>query len=209
TLAMLHKLIDADLTVPVHLLTSGAVAAAEDEGPNHPLQAMVWGLGRVIALEHPQRWGGLIDLPAEPDAAALDRLCGLLASSGGENQGEAQVAIRPAGVWARRLVRAPLATAELAAPSWRPGGAVLVTGGSGTLGPHIARWLARCGAEHIVLTSRRCPRAPGMAELQAELGAEGIRVTVAACDVADRSQVADLLGRLRGEGVEIRSVVHA
>ena len=25
--------------------------------------AQVWGLGRVAALEYPDRWGGLVDLP--------------------------------------------------------------------------------------------------------------------------------------------------
>ncbi|MEK8170170.1 KR domain-containing protein [Streptomyces sp. M19] len=33
----------------------------------------------------------------------------------------------------------------------------MVTGGTGTLGGHVARWLARNGAEHLVLTSRRGP----------------------------------------------------
>src|SRR5262249_5406353 len=28
-----------------------------------PAQAVLWGLGRTIALEHPRFWGGLIDLP--------------------------------------------------------------------------------------------------------------------------------------------------
>ncbi|WP_181799015.1 hypothetical protein [Kitasatospora acidiphila] len=33
-----------------------------------PEQAQIWGLGRVAALEHPSRWGGLVDLPEKPDA---------------------------------------------------------------------------------------------------------------------------------------------
>ena len=54
-------------------------------------------------LEHPDRWGGLVDVPPVLDDRAVARLCGVLAGCG-----EDQVAIRPAGVLARRLVRAPL-----------------------------------------------------------------------------------------------------
>ena len=68
-----------------------------------PVQAQVWGLGRVAALEHPDRWGGLVDLPPVLDERAAARLCAVLAGCG-----EDQVAIRGAGIVARRLVRAPL-----------------------------------------------------------------------------------------------------
>ena len=48
---------------PLWVLTRGAVAAGAGEVPVSPAQAQVWGLGRVAALEHPDRWGGLVDLP--------------------------------------------------------------------------------------------------------------------------------------------------
>ncbi|MGW3152386.1 SDR family NAD(P)-dependent oxidoreductase, partial [Streptomyces sp. NPDC001177] len=76
---------------------------------------------------------------------------------------------------------------------WSPRGTVLITGGTGALGGHVARWLAGAGAEHLVLTSRRGLDAPGAAGLVAELEATGVAVTVAMCDVADRSALAALL----------------
>ncbi|MBW1600479.1 type I polyketide synthase [Streptomyces sp. JJ38] len=84
-----------------------------------------------------------------------------------------------------------------------------MTGATGALGPHIARWLVRAGAEHLVLTSRRGAAAEGVPELAEELEAEGVRVTVAACDVADREAVAQLVKRLDSEGHKVGSVVHA
>ncbi|MEB3357146.1 MAG: type I polyketide synthase, partial [Synechococcales bacterium] len=49
------------------LMTQGAVAIAQTSPA--VLQAAAWGLGRVIALEHRELWGGLIDLPAEAATA--------------------------------------------------------------------------------------------------------------------------------------------
>ncbi|WP_143264164.1 type I polyketide synthase, partial [Amycolatopsis kentuckyensis] len=75
-------------------------------------------------------------------------------------------------------------------------GTVLVTGGTGALGAQVARRLAREGADHLVLVSRRGADAPGATELGAELAELGARVTFAAGDVADRDFVADLLDRV-------------
>ncbi|GAA3355070.1 hypothetical protein GCM10017744_016150 [Streptomyces antimycoticus] len=89
---------------------------------------------------------------------------------------------------------------------------MLITGGTGGLGAQIARWLARSGAEHLVLTSRRGLAAPGAAELRDELtalGEGGVRVTVAACDVRDRDEVAALLRRTTAGGDPVHAVFHA
>ncbi|NBH08253.1 type I polyketide synthase, partial [Amycolatopsis sp. SID8362] len=71
------------------------------------------------------------------------------------------------------------------------------------------RWLAEQGAGHVVLTSRRGPDAPGVAELVAELAERGTTVTVAACDVSDRDALADLLAGLKADGRTVRTVIHA
>ncbi|MGW7409946.1 type I polyketide synthase [Streptomyces sp. NPDC054833] len=186
---LVQALGDAGIEAPLWCLTSGAVSTGTADLLTDPVSAQLWGLGRIVALEQPQRWGGLVDLPAEPDARALERLAGLLAQAD-----EDQLAVRASGVSGRRLVRAPQSAAPADAP-WSPRGTVLVTGGTGALGGHVARWLAGAGAEHLVLTSRRGPDAPGAAELKAELEELGAQVTVAACDAADRDALAELFGR--------------
>ncbi|MCC3779714.1 SDR family NAD(P)-dependent oxidoreductase, partial [Streptomyces sp. UNOB3_S3] len=108
---------------------------------------------------------------------------------------EDQIAIRPSGTYGRRVTRAGAgrpAGAQTDGP-WRPRGTVLVTGGTGAIGGHVARWLARNGAEHLVLTSRRGEQAPGATELADKLTGLGARVTLAACDVSDRDALAALL----------------
>ncbi|WP_340563422.1 SDR family NAD(P)-dependent oxidoreductase [Streptomyces sp. GSL17-111] len=170
---------------PVWVVTRGAVAAGDGESAD-PAAAQLWAMGRVAALERPHRWGGALDLPEHPDADAARRMAAVLAGAHGD---EDQLAVRASGLLARRLAPHP----PRPATPWRPRGTVLVTGGTGALGAHVARWLAGRGAPHLVLAGRRGADAPGMAELAAELTAAGTGVTVAACDVGDRTALDALL----------------
>ncbi|MCM3806460.1 SDR family NAD(P)-dependent oxidoreductase [Streptomyces sp. DR7-3] len=203
-LALLQALGDTGADVPLWYATRGAVSVGRADVLDHPLQALTWGLGRIAAAEYPRRRGGLVDLPGTLDDRAVARLCGVLA---GRLTGEDQVAVRASGVHGRRLVRASVPLTDAATP-WRPRGTVLVTGGTGGLGAHVARWLARGGAEHLVLAGRRGPEAPGAAELAEELRESGVRVTVAACDAADRGALAALLATLDGDEAPLDAVVH-
>ncbi|MFI0817941.1 type I polyketide synthase [Streptomyces sp. NPDC021098] len=193
-----------DATARLWCATRGAVATGGADLLDSATQAQIWGYGRVVALEQPERWGGLVDLPETLDERGLDRLAAVLAGSDDEDQ----VAIRAAGVFVRRLVPAPRDAAASAEP-WTPRGTVLVTGGTGALGRHVARWLARNGAERLVLLSRRGPDAPGAAEIVAELSGTETAVSVEACDVADREALTALVEKLVANGTPVRAVVHA
>ncbi|WP_218177801.1 type I polyketide synthase [Amycolatopsis australiensis] len=186
---------------PVWCLTAGAVSTSDQDPVTAPRQAMAWGLGAVAALEHPRLWGGLVDLPELFDDTAADRLCAVLSGRTGEDQ----VAVRAAGVLARRLVRASRLVTSTA---WQPRGTVLITGGTGALGAEVARKLAADGAERLLLLSRRGRDAPGAAALEAELTAAGAAVTIAAVDAADRDAVAAVLAALPADQ-PLRAVVHA
>ena len=157
-------------------------------------QAALWGFGRAVGLEHPELWGGLLDLPEVIDTRAAGRLGAIL---GGALDVEDQVAVRSGGVLVRRLAHAPAGAAR----AWRPRGTVLITGGTGGLGAEVARWVAANGAERLVLVSRRGVDAPGVAALLAELP----NAEVHACDLADRSAVEALLATIG----QVNAVVHA
>src|SRR6202008_2955660 len=170
----------------------------------NPDQALAHGFGWTAALEHPRRWGGVVDLPMDAlDRSAARWLVGVLAGVGEEDQ----LAIRSTGVLARRVVPAP-AGDRPADRTWTPRGTTLITGATGTLGPHVARWVAERGAEHVVLVSRRGPEAPGADELVADLASLGTTATLVACDLTDRDAVAELLAGIKAEGHTIRTVLH-
>jgi NAD(P)-dependent dehydrogenase (short-subunit alcohol dehydrogenase family) len=201
TLLLVQALGDVGLEARLWVLTTGAVTAGK-AGRVSAAQAQTWGLGRVAALEHPRRWGGLIDVPPVITGRTAGWLRAVLAGETGEDQ----VAIRQEGVLARRLVRAP---ATISAWPWRPSGPVLITGGTGALGGHVARWLAGRGAPRTVLVSRHGIAAAGAARLAAQVCGAGADVMVAACDAGDQADLAALWRRLAGAGIPVRAVVHA
>ncbi|MER6130246.1 SDR family NAD(P)-dependent oxidoreductase, partial [Streptomyces sp. NPDC001795] len=214
TVSLVQALGRAGVSAPLWCATQGAVAVGDQEPVARPAQAAVWGLGRVAALELPERWGGLVDLPERLGGRDAAALCAVLASYG--DSAEDQVALRANSIFVRRLVpatrptRTNPPTGRSSGHPWTPRGTAVVTGGTGALGAHVARWLARGGADDIVLVSRRgATDETGLTELEAEVAALGARLTVAACDVADREALADLLNSLRAEGRPVRTVVHA
>ncbi|WP_344820635.1 type I polyketide synthase, partial [Actinoplanes cyaneus] len=81
-------------------------------------QAQVAGLGRIAGLEMAHRWGGLLEIPADPDPALVGTV---VAGAFGP---EDQLALRAGGVLARRLAPAP---ARKGAAAWQPRGTVLIT----------------------------------------------------------------------------------
>ncbi|MGW0719020.1 SDR family NAD(P)-dependent oxidoreductase, partial [Streptomyces sp. NPDC002778] len=162
------------------VVTRGAVGT-DSGGPTDLAASAVWGLVRSAEAENPGRFG-LLDLDVDTD--------GLASVPVAFGAGEWQIAVRGGHVLAPRLARS---TAS-AGPVDFGDGAVLVTGGTGTLGGLVARHLvAEHGVRRLVLASRRGPAAPGAAELVAELTAAGAVAEAVACDAADREALAALL----------------
>ncbi|MFJ8747567.1 SDR family NAD(P)-dependent oxidoreductase [Embleya sp. NPDC127516] len=181
------------------LVTRDAVATRSDEDPHDLAAAAQWGLVRTAQTEHPDRFV-LVDL----DGHEASRLAfgAALAS------GEPQLAVRAGAVLVPRLVRSGAVGAGHVTPP-AAGGTVLITGGTGALGRLVARHLiTEYGVGHLLLASRRGPDADGAAELAAELGSPTVRITIAACDTADRAALAALLRTIPAEH-PLTAVVHA
>ncbi|MFI9202356.1 type I polyketide synthase [Streptomyces sp. NPDC053048] len=187
------------------VLTRGAVAASPAGDDALDLRyAGLWGLVRTAQTENPGRFA-LVDLDGEQASLASLPLAVAVAGD------EPQAAIRNGEIRIPRLKKAT-ATTTLTAPApaepWPPHGTVLITGATGALGVLAARHLvAEHGVRRLLLVSRRGEKAPGAAELTAELTDLGASVTVAACDVADRAALLELVASVPVEHPLV-AVVH-
>jgi myxalamid-type polyketide synthase MxaE and MxaD len=169
------------------------------------VHAPLWGAGRVIALEHAEIWGALID--ADPGASA-DAAAAQVLQELHRADGEDEVAYRNGVRYAARLTRSEAAPAT--PPVIRGDASYLITGGAGGIGLVVAEWLASAGAKHLVLTGRRGRPAtgPSLDAIEA-LEHRGVDVRVVAADVSDRDRMSALMDEINGSAAPLRGVIHA
>lgn len=203
------------------LITRGAQAAGDNALPVDAVQAPLWGLGRVIAQEHPAFWGGLVDLEQKVSSAvhAAQQLWAEISTPDGEDQ----IALRDGRRFVARLARRPKAGVRETPLRWRSDGTYLITGGLGDLGLKVARWMITQGARRLILLGRtQLPPRSSWASLTAgtdlarqvaavrELEESGASVHLVSADVADEPQMRTFIAQFKAEGwPAIRGVVHA
>lgn len=200
------------------IVTRGAQAVIENEEQLEVAQSPLWGLGKTCAIEHPEVWGGLIDLdPGTTRSEIGSQLSEGIASF----QMEDQIAFRRGQSYVARMVRSrPLAPKELRI---EPDASYLITGGLWGLGLEVAYWLTQKGARHLVLMgrtklpprvqwnqlspeSRQARQVAGILELERA----GASVHYAVVDVTKEDQLASFFTEFQqSEHPPLRGVVHA
>ncbi len=196
---------EASAMAPLWLVTRGAVPVEGD----HTLlpgiaQTPLWGLGKVIALEHPQFWGGMVDLAP---LAHQDEATTLLAEIE-DSEGEDHLAFRNGRRYVTRLLRSTpqLKTKEF---SLDADGTYLITGGLGTLGIRVAQWIVDRGGRHLVLTGRRGVSSNQAEDILNQLKKTGVHILVIKADVADEQEMTAAFDEIRTSMPRLRGVVHA
>ena len=216
-LSLLQALVSKNQGRPrLWFVTAGAQATGADDFPLAVAQAPLWGLGRTCAIEHPELWGGLIDVdPQEQSDATAAQLLIALTHQHRENQ----IALRQGVSYVARLVRSEGLMSST--PKIRSDANYLISGGLWGLGFEVARWLAKHGARHLVLLGRsklperrewdalkRDTRTGQQVASMRELEAMGVNVQYASVDVANEQQLSTFLQGLRGQPA-IRGILHA
>jgi len=188
-------------SVRLFLVTCGAVAdhaGAPDAGL---LQSLVWGLARATREEFPDWQVRLLDLdPTAAPKIAADQLLGECLA----RDGWPEVCWRDGRRYGLRLRAQPLVPPQAATPI---GGTWLVTGGLGRLGRKVARWLARNGADRIILVGRRPPDVATALLDQPPAG--GPIVETRALDVTDFSALRTVVAELASGTPALHGVIHA
>jgi NAD(P)-dependent dehydrogenase (short-subunit alcohol dehydrogenase family)/acyl carrier protein len=179
----------AGMTSPprLHVVTRNAQPIDEGDRAN-PAHAVLWGLGRKLALEHPEFWGRIIDVD---DSVPPELIAHYVQAEVRTADGEDQV-VYQGGV--RRVPRLERRTAPAVSLTRLEGDTShLVIGATGNVGPHLIRQLAEMGAATIVAVSRR--GGPQLEELASELTSGGTKLIEVAADAADEAAMTALFGR--------------
>ena len=167
-----------------------------------PISSALHGFSRVAGLEHPSRIGGIIAADAGSALQVIEEIDG--------DAGDDNVLLRAGRRWVPRLHRDKL---QPGAPlRVREDRSYLVTGAFGAIGMDVADWLVAAGARHLILAGRRDPSAMDKPQLLERLDAmrgSGIDVGTVVCDVADPSQVTELLKRMEASGAPLAGLIHA
>ena len=158
-----------------------------------PSQAPARGLAKVGILESPDSWGGVIELPTDPSDGDLKALAAEISAP----SGELHIRLSDGQRLVPRLNYATLSKRQVR-QSIRPDADYLITGGTGAIGIHIARWLIKQGATRVILTSRRGIDPSGLGDLSKY-------VRAVAVDTADVNAMGTLVRSL----INLRGVVHA
>jgi acyl transferase domain-containing protein/acyl carrier protein len=177
------------------LPTAGSLSALD--------QSPMWGLGRTFAVEHPELWGGLIDiaeLSTQSVATAVDQLL--------SPAGEDQLAVVGGEVLAGRLMRcAKSIEVKTDRAVFHADASYLVTGGFGGMGRRVLDWMAEQGARHIAVIGRSVdPANPD--EAVAALGARGVQVLSMRADVADDAALGRVFEEIGARLPKLAGVIH-
>jgi serine/threonine protein kinase/NAD(P)-dependent dehydrogenase (short-subunit alcohol dehydrogenase family)/acyl carrier protein len=176
------------------LVTRGGQAV-----PLQVQQTPVWGLGRVIALEHPELDSVCLDLdPSSEDNTQT--LFNELWSSDKEAQIVWRQNIRQVARWERRTL--PPSENPF---SIREDSSYLISGGTGALGLQIAQWLVEQGARHLLLLSRSGVSSSAAQKIIDQIEQTGAKVLIIKVDVADQAALNQALDRAPMP----RGIIHA
>ena len=185
------------------LVTRGAQKTDADETPMGVTQTPLWGLGRTAALECPDLWGGLIDLPTD---VSIETAAELLLAELKSGVGEDQIALRAKGRLAPRLVRVSPGTSPPRG-HLRSDASYWIVGGLGGVGRRTAEALMSAGARHLVLTGRHASDHEGAAWLES-LRQRG-EVVVLDSDVSSEAEAEAVLAHISRRMPPLKGVIHA
>ncbi len=181
-----------------------------------PDSAVLWGLGRTIAREQPELWGGLVACEGNNDADDAARLFSEIWNGDGEDQ----VVFRDGQRLVPRLERSRLPAAHPI--RFQADASYLITGGLGGLGLKTAQWMARQGAKNLVLVSRRglpprnqwdslSPTDDRLRQIEAVRAIEsmGARVETPAVDIGSQEAARSLFQLIGEQMPPLRGIIHA
>ncbi|OAD20556.1 beta-ketoacyl synthase, partial [Candidatus Thiomargarita nelsonii] len=197
-LHLVQSLAQADSLPRMWLVTQGSQPVTAT--PLQVQQSPLWGIGKVITLEHPDLHCVRLDIDFDADTNDISALFEEIVSP--DNK-EDQIAWRKGERYVPRLSRANLGLGHEI--KIHPDCSYLITGGLGALGLKITHWLVEQGAQHIVLTGRRGVSEKVQATLE-QLGLADVKIVQA--DVSHQEDVERILDTIKDSMPPLRGIIH-
>ncbi|MDJ0903719.1 MAG: SDR family NAD(P)-dependent oxidoreductase [Xenococcus sp. MO_188.B8] len=189
------------------LVTKGAVSVhTSEEEVVEIAQSSLWGMGKVIALEHPELNCVRVDLdPTSIEAGAQDLLTAIESGSSDD-----QIAFRNGIRQVAKLeyFSQPSDNETSEGIKLYNDGTYLITGGLGGLGLLVAQWMVERGAKHLVLVGRSNDKAYVRKQIR-KLERAGAQVVVAQANVSEQEDVARFLKDMEQSLPPLRGVIHS
>lgn len=220
-LQLVQALLQQQMAPPALWLITEGVQATEQIAEPAPCQAStlvqstLWGMGKVVALEHPELNCTLVDLDrdhADLHSNAEHLFTEIRANSlysrsedARESWRENQIALHEGKRYVPRLTRFDAPNGQTI--ECRPDATYLITGGMGGIGLEVAEWFVEQGAQSLILLGRSEPQ-PIVQDRIAAMRDRGVNVTVAQADVTDLAAVTNVLNQI-DTAYPLRGIVHA
>ena len=184
-LNLIQALYQNSLTMPIWLATRGSQALENELEVSAVASSCLWGLASAIAMEHPEYWGGIIDLAIEAESEEAEHLVTIINNRDSEDR-----FVLRQQVYVPRLQ--PTAVKSVKALELKPESSYLITGGWGALGLKTARWLVSLGAKNLLLLGRSQPSQDARQEIN-ELKQQGVTIDLVRVDITDFAAVKNTL----------------
>ncbi len=192
------------------LVSQGAIPVTTQElkiKQMNVAQSPLWGMGKAIALEHPEFDCKEIDL--EPNIKKEEAVLILLEEILSKTQ-EKQIAFRENTRYVARLANYSKLTAHRDQLLFSAENTYLITGGLGDLGLLVAQWMVeKQGIKYLVLISRRNVVTAGVSHQLNILEQAGTQVVVGQADVSNAQQMTQVLNGIEKSMPPLRGIIHA
>ncbi|MDJ0534008.1 MAG: alpha/beta fold hydrolase [Xenococcaceae cyanobacterium MO_207.B15] len=198
-LHLIKTLFVQSVNAPIWFVTRGTQNISDQAKSASVNSNSIWGLGKVIASEHPEYYGGIIDLNTVRETAEAEKILSVINNL----EKEDYLALRQNNIYLPRLRKVNYINSKSLAI--KSDGYYLITGGLGALGLQVAQLLVEKGARHLVLIGRSQPSAKATETIK-QLEAKDTIIEIVQGDICELATIENIIS---SHSISLKGVVHA
>ena len=206
-LNLVKSLYTNSITAPIWIVTRGSHGIDNELNSDAVASSCLWGLANAIAMEHPELWGGIIDLSEKQSDTENENLFKIIT---GEENKEDRFILREDKIYVPRLQKQSKLT-ENNALNIDSTGSYLITGGLGSLGLKVAQWLSEKEVKNLILLGRSKPNQQAQLIIN-QLEQRGVTVSTIQANITDYDALANIISPSPSHQVPqspIKGIIHA